>query len=133
MKRCVHGPARAWTEQQADNSHPQIVPFVQAILDAHFVTLLLQRQAHRLLRRLAHHISLHTQLVNDLSSLLGAFSIYSRKKDEQRSAAAEQASAAIAEKRRDGVKEFGETMERRIKAQEKHAEVGAYAVEEFFL
>ncbi|BGO99054.1 RNA binding protein [Rhodotorula toruloides] len=111
----------------------EIVPFVQAILDAHFVTLLLQRQAHRLLRRLAQHISLHTALVNDLSSLLGALSIYSRKKDDQRRTAVEEASAAVVEKRKDGVREFGETMERRIKAQEKHAEVGAYAVEEFFL
>ncbi|BGP21279.1 hypothetical protein Rt10032_c19g6257 [Rhodotorula toruloides] len=120
-------------EEEQLPSLAEIVPFVQAVLDAHFVTLLLQRQAHRLLRRLAQHISLHTQLVNDLSSLLGAVSIYSRKKDEQRRAALEEASAAIAEKQRDGVREFGETMERRIKAQEKHAEVGAYAVEEFFL
>ncbi|BGP28423.1 hypothetical protein JCM10296v2_000155 [Rhodotorula toruloides] len=120
-------------EEEQLPSLEEIVPFVQAILDAHFVTLLLQRQAHRLLRRLAQHISLHTQLVNDLSSLLGALSIYSRKKDEQRRAAVEEASAAVAEKRKDGIREFGETMERRIKAQEKHAEVGAYAVEEFFL
>ncbi|KAL7341044.1 RNA binding protein [Rhodotorula toruloides] len=82
---------------------------------------------------LEEHISLHTALVNDLSSLLGALSIYSRKKDDQRRAALEEASAAAAEKRKDGVRKFGETMERRIKAQEKHAEVGAYAVEEFFL
>lgn len=119
--------------KEANFAFVQIVPFVQAILDAHFVTLLLQRQAHRLLRRLAQHISLHTALVNDLSSLLGALSIYSRKKDDQRRAALEEASAAAAEKRKDGVRKFGETMERRIKAQEKHAEVGAYAVEEFFL
>ncbi|BGO88544.1 hypothetical protein NBRC10512_003358 [Rhodotorula toruloides] len=120
-------------EEEQLPSLEEIVPFVQAILDAHFVTLLLQRQAHRLLRRLAQHISLHTALVNDLSSLLGALSIYSRKKDDQRRAALEEASAAAAEKRKDGVRKFGETMERRIKAQEKHAEVGAYAVEEFFL
>ncbi|EGU13358.1 RNA binding protein [Rhodotorula toruloides ATCC 204091] len=82
---------------------------------------------------LEEHISLHTALVNDLSSLLGALSIYSRKKDDQRRTAVEEASAAVVEKRKDGVREFGETMERRIKAQEKHAEVGAYAVEEFFL
>lgn len=40
---------------------PQIVPFVQAMLDAHFVTLLLQRQSHRLLRRLSQHIATHTR------------------------------------------------------------------------
>ncbi|GAA5891802.1 hypothetical protein JCM8208_002891 [Rhodotorula glutinis] len=112
----------------------QIVPFVQAILDAHFVTLLLQRQSHRLLRRLSQHIATHTALVTDLSSLLGALSIYSRKKDEQRRAALEdKAAAGRRAQQKDGVREFGETMERRIKAQEKHAEVGAYQVEEFFL
>ncbi|GAA5849197.1 hypothetical protein JCM9279_005822 [Rhodotorula babjevae] len=112
----------------------QIVPFVQAILDAHFVTLLLQRQSHRLLRRLSQHIATHTALVTDLSTLLGALSIYSRKKDEQRRAALEdKAAAGRRAQQKDGVREFGETMERRIKAQEKHAEVGQYTVEEFFL
>ncbi|KPV78024.1 uncharacterized protein RHOBADRAFT_50546 [Rhodotorula graminis WP1] len=110
-----------------------IVPFVQAILDAHFVTLLLQRQSHRLLRRLSQHIATHTALVTDLSTLIGALSIYSRKKDEQRRAALEDKAAAGRKAQRDGVREFGETMQRRIKAQEKHAEVGQYQVEEFFL
>ncbi|GJN92026.1 hypothetical protein Rhopal_005054-T1 [Rhodotorula paludigena] len=113
----------------------QIIPFVQVVLDAHFVTLLLQRQAHRLLRRLSQHVATHTQLVTDLSSLVGALSIYSRKKDEQRRAALEEkAAAASASRKADGgVREFGESMERRIKAQEKHAEVGEYTVETFVL
>lgn len=113
----------------------QIIPFVQVVLDAHFVTLLLQRQAHRLLRRLSQHVATHTQLVTDLSSLVGALSIYSRKKDEQRRAALEEkAAAASASRNADGgVREFGESMERRIKAQEKHAEVGEYTVETFVL
>ncbi|BGP44370.1 hypothetical protein JCM10450v2_000181 [Rhodotorula kratochvilovae] len=112
----------------------EIIPFVQAVLDAHFVTLLLQRQAHRLLRRLAQHIATHAALVTDLSSLLGALAIYSRKKDEQRRAALEDKAAQGRRAQKDGgVREFGETMERRIKAQEKHAEVGQYQVEEFFL
>ncbi|BGP12287.1 hypothetical protein JCM10213_000017 [Rhodosporidiobolus nylandii] len=114
----------------------QIVPFVQALLDAHFVTLLLQRQSHSLLRRLSKHISMHTVLLTDLSSLAGALSLYSRKKDELRKAAEEEArkkDAEAAGARVDKVKEFGEKMEKRIKAQEKHAAVGAYEVDEFFL
>ncbi|GAA6046535.1 hypothetical protein JCM3770_006197 [Rhodotorula araucariae] len=110
-----------------------MIPFVQAILDAHFVTLLLQRQAHRLLRRLAQHVATHTALVTDLSSLLGALAVYSRQKDEQRRTALEDKAAAGRRAQKDGVREFGETMQRRIKAQEKHAEVGEYQVEEFFL
>ncbi|GAA6041625.1 hypothetical protein JCM8097_007773 [Rhodosporidiobolus ruineniae] len=119
----------------------QIVPLVQSLLDAHFVPLLLQRQAHPLLRRLSKRISAHTQLVTDLSSLSGALAIYARKKDELRKAE-EKRKAVEKEKEREekdglggrrGVKEFGETMERRIKAQEKHAEVGEYTVEEFYL
>lgn len=119
----------------------QIVPFVQAMLDAHFVTLLLQRQSHRLLRRLSQHVARHTEMTTDLGSLLGALSIYSSKKKEQdaaRRAAASAASATAAANERGvagdrGVKELGASMEKRIRAQEKHAEVGEYQVEEFFL
>ncbi|GAA5981081.1 hypothetical protein JCM10908_003977 [Rhodotorula pacifica] len=118
----------------------QIVPFVQAILDAHFVNLLLQRQAHRLLRRLSQHVARHAEMTTDLGTLLGALSIYSsKKKEEQRRAAAAAADAAtgkkvpLADGTSAGVKEFGATMEKRILAQEKHAEVGQYQVEEFFL
>ncbi|BGP52579.1 hypothetical protein JCM8202_004923 [Rhodotorula sphaerocarpa] len=120
----------------------QIVPFVQAMLDAHFVTLLLQRQSHRLLRRLSQHVARHTEMTTDLGSLLGALLIYSSKKKEQdaaRRAAASAASAtAAAATQRSvagdrGVKELGASMEKRIRAQEKHAEVGEYQVEEFFL
>lgn len=120
----------------------QIVTFVQAVLDAHFVTLLLQRQSHRLLRRLSQHVARHTEMSTDLGSLLGALSIYSSKKEEQRraAAAASAAAASAAEAKASGtltaasgVKELGATMEKRIAAQEKHAEVGQYQVEEFYL
>ncbi|GAA5882213.1 hypothetical protein JCM3774_000964 [Rhodotorula dairenensis] len=119
----------------------QIVPFVQAVLDAHLLNLLLQRQAHRLLRRLAQHVARHAELTTDLGTLLGALSIYpTKKKEDQRrsAAAAAAAGASLPDKKAPavavaGVKEFGATMEKRILAQEKHAEVGQYQVEEFFL
>lgn len=71
----------------------------------------------------------------DLGSLLGALSIYSTKKEEQRRAAlaAAEAKAAGTGATTTGVKELGATMEKRIAAQEKHAEVGQYQVEEFYL
>lgn len=119
----------------------QIVPFVQAVLDAHFVNLLLQRQSHRLLRRLSQHVARHAEMTSDLGTLLGALSIYSsKKKEEQRRSAA--VAAAVLEasalsaptgKGLASVKEFGATMEKRILAQEKHAAVAQYQVEEFFL
>ncbi|GAA6010271.1 hypothetical protein JCM10207_005698 [Rhodosporidiobolus poonsookiae] len=122
---------------QAGGAPPmeQIVPFVQALLDAHFVTLLLQRQSHRLLRRLSSHIAAHTAAITDLSSLLGALGIFARAKDAARKAAQEeeQRRKDRAEGRAEQVKAFGETLERRIKAQEKHAEVGAYSVDEYIL
>ncbi|GAA5917935.1 hypothetical protein JCM6882_004131 [Rhodosporidiobolus microsporus] len=114
----------------------QIIPLVQSLLDAHFVTLLLQRQAHPLLRRLSKRVSAHTQLVTDLASLGGALAVYARKRDEgrkaeerrKRSEESERAGKAVAT-----AQDFGEKMERRIQAQEKHAEVGEYSIEDFFL
>ncbi|GAA5975041.1 hypothetical protein JCM11641_000007 [Rhodosporidiobolus odoratus] len=145
-----------------------IIPFLQTLLDAHFVPLLLLRQSHPLLRRLSRHISAHTQLVTDLSSLVGALSVYSRKREEMRLASVVAAAAAAnlaaeeekkknkkavsgkgkkgkkdegeGEKENRGagagsatVKELGENMLRRIKAQEKHAEVGQYEIDSFVL
>jgi hypothetical protein len=49
---------------------------------------------------------------------------------------AEEAAKRKAAAKRNGIKEvkkFGESMERRSRAQEKHQEVGAYQVEEFYL
>ncbi|GAA5923328.1 uncharacterized protein JCM15063_003612 [Sporobolomyces koalae] len=115
-------------------SADQIVPLVQALLDAHFVTLLLQRQSHKLLRRLTSRVASHTAQLNDLSTLLGALSVFSRKNQEL--VQAEEAAKRQAEAKRNGVREvkkFGESMEKRAKAQEKHQEVGAYQVEEFYL
>ncbi|GAA5923481.1 hypothetical protein JCM1841_001531 [Sporobolomyces salmonicolor] len=131
-KMALVDPFRPRKGQDVPPTVDEIVPLVQSLLDAHFVTLLLQRQSHKLLRRLSSHVSTHTALLTDLSSLLGALSVYSRKQDELR-----QAQAAEVEKRAGAaggdVKKFGETMERRIKAQEKHAQVGEYQVEEFYL
>ncbi|GAA5827104.1 hypothetical protein JCM11251_001119 [Rhodosporidiobolus azoricus] len=110
----------------------QIIPFVQALLDAHFVTLLLQRQAHPLLRRLSKRVSAHTQLVTDLASLGGALAVYARKRDEAKKAE-ERRKKDEADKLVKGetAQDFGEKMEKRILAQEKHAQVGPYTVEEF--
>ncbi|GAA5886082.1 hypothetical protein JCM16303_003856 [Sporobolomyces ruberrimus] len=112
----------------------EIVPLVQSLLDAHFVTLLLQRQSHKLLRRLTSRVSSHTAQLDDLSTLLGALSVFSRKNVEL--VEAEEAAKRKAAAKKNGVhevKKFGESMERRSKAQEKHQEVGAYQVEEFYL
>jgi DNA mismatch repair ATPase MutS len=122
----------------------QIIPFVQSLLDAHFIPLLLLRQSHPLLRRLSKRISAHTELVSDLSSLAGALSIYSRKKDELKRSEEKRREEKVREERekkmqqvegggKEAVKSFGEKMERRIRAQEKHAEVGMYQVDEFYL
>jgi hypothetical protein len=123
----------------------QIVPFVQSLLDAHFIPLLLLRQSHSLLRRLSKRISAHTELVSDLSSLAGALCIYSRKKDELKRSEEKRREEKVREERekkmqqqvegggKEAVKSFGEKMERRIRAQEKHAEVGMYQVDEFYL
>ncbi|GAA5865087.1 hypothetical protein JCM1840_005735 [Sporobolomyces johnsonii] len=132
-KMVLADPFRPRKGQDVPPTVDEIIPLVQSLLDAHFVTLLLQRQSHKLLRRLSSHVSTQTALLTDLSSLLGALSVYSRKQDELR-----QAQAAEVEKRAGAaaggdVKKFGETMERRIKAQEKHAQVGEYQVEEFYL
>ena len=100
---------------------------MQAILDAHFVTLLLQRQSHPLLRRLSGHVAAHVALSTDLSTLLGALSIYARTREEQ-------LEASSAQKVQKGeLKGFGATMAARVAAQEKHAEVGEYAVDKFWL
>ncbi|GAA5854976.1 hypothetical protein JCM8547_002329 [Rhodosporidiobolus lusitaniae] len=116
-----------------------IIPFVQSLLDAHFVTLLLQRQSHSLLRRLSKRVSAHTQLVTDLSSLAGVLSIYSRRRDEMKKAE-ERKREEEARKEKEGaaggertVKDFEEKMEKRIKAREEHAAVGQYTVETFLL
>lgn len=110
----------------------QIVPLVQAILDAHFVTLLLHRQSHSLLRRLRAHVATHVALSTDLGSLLGALSIYARAKEQQRNESAPTAttsqSGAFKQQR-----DLGESMAARVKAQEKHLEVGEYAVDQFYL
>ncbi|GAA5992021.1 hypothetical protein JCM5350_006252 [Sporobolomyces pararoseus] len=115
-------------------SADQIVPLVQSLLDAHFVTLLLQQRSHKLLRRLSSRVNSHTAQLNDLSTLLGALSVFSRKNTEL--VEAEEAAKRKAAAKRNGVhevKKYGESMERRAKAQEKHQEVGAYQVEEFYL
>ncbi|GAA5899244.1 uncharacterized protein JCM6883_005156 [Sporobolomyces salmoneus] len=115
-------------------SADEIVPLVQSLLDAHFVTLLLQRQSHKLLRRLTSRVSSHTAQLDDLSTLLGALSVFSRKNAEL--AEAEQLAKRKANAKRNGVQEvkkFGESMGKRSKAHEKHQEVGAYQVEEFYL
>ena len=115
-------------------SADQIVPLVQSLLDAHFVTLLLQQRYHKLLRRLSSRVNSHTAQLNDLSTLLGALSVFSRKNTEL--VEAEEAAKRKAAAKRNGVhevKKYGESMERRAKAQEKHQEVGAYQVEEFYL
>ncbi|KAK4049605.1 hypothetical protein OIO90_005364 [Microbotryomycetes sp. JL221] len=62
----------------------KVLPLIEAILDAHFINLLLQRQSHDLLRRLARHVDEHVSLLADLSTLLGALSIYARAKEQQR-------------------------------------------------
>ncbi|GAA6062755.1 hypothetical protein JCM10212_005551 [Sporobolomyces blumeae] len=127
-------PFRSQRSSDVPPTPDQVVPIVQAILDAHFVTLLLQRQSHKLLRRLTSHVATHTAQMNDLSTLLGALSVFSRKNDEL--VRADDEVKRRAEARRNGVveeKKYGESMDRRARAQEKHQEVGAYQVEEFFL
>lgn len=119
------------TDEPAPPRVEDIVPLVQALLDAHFVTLLLQRHAHRLLRRLAAHVAAHVALSTDLSSLLGALAIYARAKEDQREAAetAKQGAAKAAGLGRD----LGASMAARVAAQELHAEVGEYQVDRFYL
>jgi len=127
-------PFTSRTGQDVPPSPEQIVPLVQSLLDSHFVTLLLQRQSHKLLRRLTSRVATHTAQVTDLSTLLGALSVFSRKNTELLQA--EEAAKRKAAAKRNGVQEvkkFGESMERRAKAHEKHQEVGAYQVEEFYL
>ncbi|KAM0793710.1 hypothetical protein ACM66B_001135 [Microbotryomycetes sp. NB124-2] len=72
------------SESNAAPSLDKILSLIEAILDAHFVNLLLQRQSHDLLRRLFRHVQAHVSLLQDLSSLLGALSVYSRARDQQR-------------------------------------------------
>ncbi|GAA5949785.1 hypothetical protein JCM3765_007689 [Sporobolomyces pararoseus] len=127
-------PFTSKTGENVPPSADQIVPFVQSLLDAHFVTLLLQQRSHKLLRRLSSRVNSHTAQLNDLSTLLGALSVFSRKNTEL--VEAEEAAKRKAAAKRAGiheVKKYGESMERRAKAQEKHQEVGAYQVEEFYL
>lgn len=113
----------------------QIVPLVQAILDAHFVTLLLQRSSHPLLRRLSSHVASHVALSTDLSSLLGALSIYTRAKEDMKAEARKTAQLAQENEfaAATGAKQLGQSMAARVKAQEKHNEVGEYAVDQFYL
>ncbi|ORY90239.1 hypothetical protein BCR35DRAFT_299835 [Leucosporidium creatinivorum] len=112
-----------------------IVPLVQAILDAHFVTLLLQRSSHSLLRRLSSHVASHVALSTDLSSLLGALSIYTRAKEDMKAEARKTAQLAQENEyaAATGAKQLGQSMAARVKAQEKHNEVGEYAVDQFYL
>ncbi|KAI5474491.1 hypothetical protein MNV49_003214 [Pseudohyphozyma bogoriensis] len=108
-----------------------IIAVVQAILDSHFVTLLLQRQSHALLRRLSSHVRSHVRLQADLANLLGALSIFARAKEEQ------QREAVVIKAKKaapvDDHKSLGATMAARIAAQERHAEVQDYSLEKFWL
>lgn len=107
------------------------MPLVQGILDAHFVTLLLQRQSHRLLRRLSAHVAAHVAIQQDLASLLGALAIYSRAKEDQREAKDTKGVATgFGEQQQ---KTLGASMAAKVAAQEKHAEVGEYQVDKFWL
>lgn len=107
---------------------------VETLLDAHFVPLLLTRSSHPLLRRLARHVSAHLALSTSLSSLLGPLAIYQRARVEQRAEAkakpVDSSQSGAFEGRGQG-KRPG--MERRVRAQEKHGEVGEYAVETIWL
>lgn len=94
------------------------------------MTLLLQRSSHSLLRRLARHIDAHLAIQADLSSLLGALAIYARAKDDQREAFGGGPKTGFGEQLK---KNLGATMAARVAAQEKHAEVGEYQVDKFWL
>lgn len=112
----------------------QVVQLVESILDAHFVTLLLEQRSHKLLRRLSNRVRLLTTRVDDLSTLVGALSVFSRQQQKHELEDNNKKSREEQRRRRNkNVKQFGESMERRSRAQEKHQQVGAYQVEEFYL
>lgn len=110
---------------------------MEALLDAHFVSLLLQRQSHATLRRLSRHVAAHVALSSDLSTLQGALAIYARAKEdmvaEKRAAHADEERGSTARRTDVGARKLGKSMEARVKAQEKHNEVGAYSVDQFYL
>lgn len=122
--RLIHCPSKA--------DQLQILPLVQIVLDAHFVTLLLQRQSHSLLRRLSARITTHLALSANLSSLLGALSIYARTRKEQTAARGDRNELGL-KADADGRKKAGESMEKRVAAQEQHMDVGEYAVDKFWI
>lgn len=126
---------------------------MQALLDAHFVTLLLQRQSHSLLKNLSNHITTHLAQADALALLLGPLAIYAKAKAEAR-LAADHVSAGVLSRTTMATKtqatkgsngrqpkpsaipverKFGERMEKRVAAQEKHANVGDYVVDRFYL
>ncbi|KAM0755797.1 hypothetical protein T439DRAFT_376095 [Meredithblackwellia eburnea MCA 4105] len=131
--------ALAGVEVGDDDVPPRIediLPLVQAILDSHFVNLLLQRQSHALLRRLSRHIATHVAIQDDLTTLLASLSVYSRAYDDQREVALggqigkRSIKTGFAEHQE---KTLGKSMAAKIAAQEKHAEVGEYQVDKFWL
>ncbi|GAA6018229.1 hypothetical protein JCM11491_005641 [Sporobolomyces phaffii] len=108
-----------------------VVPLVEALLDAKCVALLLERESHRVLRRLATHVAEHQARLDDLATLLGGLAVFKRTQDAaDRLRVEQQQQHAV---RKEVKKAFGDGMERRSKAHEKHQEVGAYQVEEFYL
>ncbi|KAL8286199.1 hypothetical protein RQP46_004687 [Phenoliferia psychrophenolica] len=140
-KRLPTNPFVALTEGESDANDltpprvEDILPLVQAILDAHFITLLLHRSSHSLLRRLARHVDAHLAIQADLASLLGALTIFARAKEDQRDAKSKGVvgggvATGFGEQMK---KNLGATMAARVAAQEKHAEVGEYQVDKFWL
>jgi hypothetical protein len=126
----------------------QILPLVQALLDAHFITLLLQRQSHSLLKSLSTHISTHLSRSTSLALLLGPLAIYAKAKAALVASTLSASSSATVSKTRNSKekklnskkmnevpddRKFGEKMEKRVKAQEKHAAVGEYAIDKFWI
>jgi hypothetical protein len=126
----------------------QILPLVQAFLDAHFITLLLQRQSHSLLKSLSTHISTHLSQSTSLALLLGPLAIYAKAKAALVASTLSASSSATVSKTRNSnekklnskkmnevpdERKFGEKMEKRVKAQEKHAAVGEYAIDKFWI
>ncbi|SGY17771.1 BQ5605_C015g07884 [Microbotryum silenes-dioicae] len=117
-------------EQVASRGAPPrielVLRFVQAILDAQFIALLLHRPSHALLRRLATHVDEHLKRTIQLEALVGPLAIYARAKTEQKKGGAQKGELGLD-------KGLGESMRRRVEAQEKHAWVGMYEVEQFNL
>ncbi|SCV68156.1 BQ2448_277 [Microbotryum intermedium] len=103
-----------------------ILRFVQALLDAQFIALLLHRPSHALLRRLATHVDEHLKRTIQLEALVGPLAVYARVKSEQKKSGAQKGELGID-------KGLGESMRRRVEAQEKHARVAMYEIEQFNL